>query len=252
MSSSDDAVRDHFFAEIYEATTAPFISPASTAKDVDQFLALASPPAQARVLDLGCGWGRHMTLLKARGYNVMGIERSQSLAAKAQAACPDTVIQADLRALPLSSASFDAVACFYSSVFLFDEEENHKALAEVARVLKPGGAFMLQTANPMHLRRLGGQEQAVKLPDGSEVFEFAEFDPQAGREKGYRRLTKASGEKIEGLFSVRYYAPGELEVLGRRVGLRLERVCGDNGLWPFTRDSRDLVALFRKPLTTAA
>lgn len=243
----DDATRDLFFAQLYEHTTAPFQSADATDQDVKTFLAMAQPTDGARILDLGCGWGRHLVKLRERGFGVIGLERSRSLAEKAASNVPGAIIRGDIRELPLKSESFDAVACFYSSIFLFDEHENLQALKEVARVMKPGGTFFLETSNPIYLRRLGQQTQRLALPDGSLVFEHADFDITSGRENGVRKLTKKSGETIEGRFSVRYYAPGELEVMARRVGLKVERTCGDHDLGPFARGSRDLFVLFRKP-----
>jgi SAM-dependent methyltransferase len=241
--STDD--HDRFFDDLYERTTAPFVSPLAASREVDSFVALAKPPAGALVLDLGCGSGRHLALLKQHDFKPIGLDRSRVLAREARATGLP-VVRADVRAMPLRAAHLDAVACFYSSIFFFDEAGNLEALREVARVLRPGGALVLQTANPVHLRRLGPEETTQELPDGSRVFERAAFDLASGRENGLRRLTLPDGTSTEGRFSIRHYAPGELDVLARRAGMRLERTCGGLDLQPFARTSRELVALLRR------
>ena len=242
----DDATRDHFYAEVYEHTTAPFLSPESPALEVKTFQQLATLSPRARVVDLGCGWGRHLAPLQKLWPAAIGVDRNPHFIAKALQTGASPVIRADVRALPFRTGSIDAVACFYSSIFFFNEAENLAALAEVARVLKAGGAFMLQTASPLYLRRAGPRVDTLQLRDGSEVYERVEFDPESGRENGFRRLRRATGESVEGHYSVRHYAPGELEVHGRRTGLKLDRLCGDLSLGAFTRQSQQMIVLMRR------
>jgi SAM-dependent methyltransferase len=245
MDAAADLERDSFYAELYEVSTAPFISAATTAAETRCFRQLTGLESSARVLDLGCGWGRHLAALRADGFQAIGLERSAKLATKAATSGP--VVRGDLRAVPFRDGAFDGVACFYASLFFFDEAENQQALGEVARVLRPGGAFFMQSANPMHLRRLGKTTDTHRLPDGSTVVEETEFDRETGRDTGHRRLTRPDGTVLEGRYAVRHYAPGELEVLARRAGLRLDRVCGDVALSAFARSSRELIVLMRKP-----
>jgi SAM-dependent methyltransferase len=244
MDAFDDHTRDEFYAELYEQTTAPFVSAQLTLSEVQCFRRLTGLESRARVLDLGCGWGRHLEALREDGFDAIGLERSASLATKAATRGP--VVRGDLRTLPFKDGSFDAAACFYSSIFFFDEKDNLAALAEVARVLRPGGAFVLQAANPLYLKRIGLGEQTHRLPDGRTVYERTEFDRESGRDVGFRRLTRPDGTTMEGRFSVRHYAPGELEVMGRRVGFRLDRVCGDLTLSAYARHSRELIVLMRR------
>jgi SAM-dependent methyltransferase len=244
MDPVDDRERDAFYAELYERTTAPFITPALTEAEVECFRRLAQPRAGAVVLDMGCGWGRHLQALRASGLEAIGLERSASLAARAAEHGP--VVRGDFRALPFRDESLDSAACFYSSLFFFDEAGNLTALREIARVLKAHGTFLLQSANPLYLRRLGLGADTHTLPDGSTVYERTDYDRETGRDVGFRRWMRPDGTSLEGRFSVRHYAPGELEVLGRRVGLRLERVCGDLSLSAFARHSRELIVLMRK------
>lgn len=244
MIAADDQERDAFYAELYEQTTAPFISKALTASEVQCFRKLTGLESQARVLDLGCGWGRHLEALREDGFDAIGLERSASLATKAATRGP--VVRGDLRELPFKDGTFDAAACFYSSIFFFSDADNQKALADVARVLKPGGFFVLQAANPLYLKRIGLGEQTHRLAEGGTIYERTEFDRETGRDNGFRRLTRPNGTTLEGRFSVRHYAPGELELMGRRVGLKLDRVCGDVALSAYARHSRELIVLMRR------
>lgn len=244
MDPVDDRERDAFYAELYERTTAPFITPALTEAEVECFRKLTQLRPGALVLDMGCGWGRHLQVLREEGVEAIGLERSATLAARAAEHGP--VVRGDFRTLPFRDGSFDSAVCFYSSLFFFEEVENLSALREVARILRVNGTFVLQSTNPLYLRRLGLGADTHTLPDGSTIFERTDYDRETGRDVGFRRWTRPDGTSLEGRFSVRHYAPGELEVMGRRVGLRLERVCGDLSLSAFARHSRELIVLMRK------
>jgi SAM-dependent methyltransferase len=110
--------------------------------------------AGRRVLDLGCGAGRYSVALQARGARVVGLDRSAPLLAAAAAAGVVLRVQADMRWLPFTAAAFDAVVSMFTSFGYFATAgEDQRVLAEVARVLRPGGDFVLDTFNTALVRR---------------------------------------------------------------------------------------------------
>lgn len=243
MKSTD--AHDAFFEDLYVSTTEPFLTPAMTAAEVEAFVRLSRATAGQRVLDLACGWGRHGPLLRDRGFDAHGLERAAPSAHRA-AGNELVVSRGDVRSLPYRAASFDAVCCFYSSLFFFGEEENLRSLREIARVLKPGGAFMLQAANPIHLMSLGPDEFEVRLPNGGWVSERTYFDEEARCEVGVRRLMLPSGEVQEGGYRIRHYLPEEFDVLAKKAGLALASVHGSLALEPWTEKARDLIVLLTR------
>lgn len=106
--------------------------------------------AGARALDVGCGGGatlgRLLGLVGEGGrvsgidYSPVSVAESRSLNAAAVAAGRVDVTQASVDCLPFADASFDAVTTVESFYFWPDPE---RGLAEVARVLRPGGTFLL-------------------------------------------------------------------------------------------------------------
>lgn len=97
-------------------------------------------PSEANVVDLGCGAGRDLKALSDLGLFAMGLDISAPLASIAQqhSGCPTVV--ADLRHLPLASAHFDG-AWASASLLHLARKDIGPALAEIFRVLKPGGIF---------------------------------------------------------------------------------------------------------------
>ncbi len=99
-------------------------------------------PAGSRVLELGCGAGVPMTAALADGRDVVGVDISARQIALARATVPNaTFIQADMTALDLPAASFDAVVAFYSLTHV-PRDEQAGLLAAIRTWLRPGGTLI--------------------------------------------------------------------------------------------------------------
>jgi len=100
-----------------------------------------------RILDVGCGAGFVANDLARRGFEVVGVDVSPdalAVAARHDSTRTARWIAADARALPFPDASFDA-ACAMD--FLEHVDPIEPFVAEIARVLSPGGAFFFHTFN---------------------------------------------------------------------------------------------------------
>lgn len=92
-------------------------------------------------LDIGCGEGRFVRMLRAMGFAVAGIDPTARLIAFAQAKDPDSDYRiCGAEALPFADAAFDLCVSYLS---LIDIEGLDQAIAETARVIKPGGGFLI-------------------------------------------------------------------------------------------------------------
>ena len=109
-------------------------------------LAEILPDSAGLTLDLGCGEGRAGRQLLAAGRRVLGIERSPTLA-RAAATGPRAlpVTQADAARLPLADSCIDLAV---ASMSLLDMDDFEGAIAEVGRVLHPGGVFCFAIVHP--------------------------------------------------------------------------------------------------------
>jgi SAM-dependent methyltransferase len=107
---------------------------------------LLPKPGPGLVIDVGCGEGRGGRELLALGHQVVGVERSPTLAAAAVAASPSfPVVIADAAALPFPDESARlAVAC----MSLLDIDDFEGAISEIGRVLRPGGALCMAVVHP--------------------------------------------------------------------------------------------------------
>jgi ubiquinone/menaquinone biosynthesis C-methylase UbiE len=118
--------------------------PTYPAELLDWLLDLARP---ARVVDLGCGTGIAMNLLAERGVSVIGVDPSADMLAQARG----LRVRGDAMRLPFRGGAFDLAYAAQS----FHWFETDVALAEIARVVRPGGwscAFWnLRTQSPFHV-----------------------------------------------------------------------------------------------------
>jgi SAM-dependent methyltransferase len=119
-------------------------------------LGLLPAPGELTV-DVGCGEGRVSRELKACGHHVVGIEGSPTLAAAARAADPEIEVHiADAAAMPLADGGADLAI---ASMSLLNMDDLDGVVAEVARVLRPGGRLCFSTVHPANsLKPMGGWE----------------------------------------------------------------------------------------------
>jgi ubiquinone/menaquinone biosynthesis C-methylase UbiE len=111
------------------------------------------------VLDLGCGAGRVALALAAAGHAATGVDRSEPMltAARVDAAARGLeadFVAADVVALPFDAASFDAAVFAQNGLGHLDAAGKRAALAEVRRVLRPGGRVLLSFRTPYAVNRL--------------------------------------------------------------------------------------------------
>lgn len=101
------------------------------------------PESDLPLLDAGCGTGRMIEYLSARGVsNMVGVDLSSEMADFARASNPDVAIEiADLRALPYPDASISAILCWYAIIHS-TQSEVVSIIREVKRVLSPGGTVL--------------------------------------------------------------------------------------------------------------
>jgi SAM-dependent methyltransferase len=99
-----------------------------------------------RLLDIGCGAGGVLVAARWRGADVAGLDAAEALVAIARDRLPDARIEVgEMEELPFDDASFDVVTGINSFQFAADHA---RALAEAARVCRPGGNVLMLVWGP--------------------------------------------------------------------------------------------------------
>lgn len=217
-------------------------------------------PHGARVLDAPCGWGRHTELLAAAGLRTIGADLSYELLEQVSRTDADAwlrsdplvddapfavYVAADIRHLPFADDSFDAVLNVFTSLGLFlNDDDDLAALREARRVLRPGGALLLESMHRDDVIAHYAERDRWSLPDGTEVRVRRRFDPVAGisRERLEWRRGETRGRKSHAL---RLRTATEIDALLRRAGFRRIEYFGDWDGRPFHHTAESLIAVAR-------
>jgi len=165
------------------------------------------------LLDVGCGTGHHMAILRNRGYDVAGVDGSPGMLEVARRNNPGADIRtSDVESLPHESSRFDYVMCIEVLRYL---PKVDACLSEIARVLKPGGTALV-TAAP--LLSVNGyyfvNRVATAIPLGGLVRLKQFFATSGGLTDAFRRAGFSEVE-VHGVYSgplnwVEHLAPGIL------------------------------------------
>jgi ubiquinone/menaquinone biosynthesis C-methylase UbiE len=242
-SPSTQETWDAFFSDFYLRVHAG-VEPRDEARG--QALAaagLTGCPPGGELLDVACGFGRHAVPLAREGFRVTGVDRSAPLLeeARRRAGGDDDnprLVGADYRELPFADASFDGALNLYTSLGYLGDEEDTDVLAEVARVLRPGGRLVIET---MHRDLLVGvfQERGWELVgQGRLLLEQRTFDPVGGIAQTTQTLIDKDGGRDSRTFETRVYTATELTRMLRAAGFAKTTCHGDLHGAPFGTGTR--------------
>jgi SAM-dependent methyltransferase len=208
---------------------------AHTAREADALVRDLRVPAGAELLDVPCGAGRLALPLAGRGFRLTGVDLSAESLAHARAADPARAVtweQRDMRALSWPGR-FDGAFCLGNSFGYMSDDENLEFLRAVARSLKQGARFVLET--PMIIENLLGHIHArAWWPAGDIRLLVANaYDARRSRlEIDYTFVVDGRSETRHG--SHRVYSFRELFELLERAGFRVETS------EPWTKDAHSI------------
>ncbi len=170
-----------------------------------------------RILDIGCGTGRHAIELSQRGYTVTGIDLSESQLKLARLKASRQNLEIDFKkqdARNLNfSEEFDLVIMLCEGAFplMETDEMNFQILQSAAKALKPTGKLILTTLNglfPLFHSVKDFHESETK--EGNAVYSNNSFDLMTFRDHNVTQFVDDSGNKKELACNERYYVPSEI------------------------------------------
>jgi ubiquinone/menaquinone biosynthesis C-methylase UbiE len=216
---------DSVFDETYLQTYAPFVDADRTRAEALGAASLAEVDPGAEILDCPTGFGRHALALADAGYLVTGLDRSPTLLAEAESRRGDAewprFVRGDYRELPFDDASFDAVFNLFSSLGYLGREGDTGVLREFRRVLRPGGALIVETAHRDGFARMTqrfARRTWERLPDGSLYLEERAPDWAAGTIDTYRLIVSPTNERVERPYVIHVYSAKEWVEMLREAG----------------------------------
>jgi ubiquinone/menaquinone biosynthesis C-methylase UbiE len=144
--------------------------------------ALLPPVTGLRILDAGCGTGNFSLTLAARGAEMVGVDRSAAMLARARRQSREgpgrlAWVRGDLAQLPFPAHSFDGVISIVALDFMNCREA---VIRELGRVLKPGGFLVLAVLNRYSLWTLKRKLEALVSRQGWRQVDFLRKSDLAG------------------------------------------------------------------------
>lgn len=195
---------------------------------------------QIKILDIGCGTGRHSIELAKRGYTVTGIDLSESMLAKAREKAKTQMVQvsfqqADARYLRFQK-EYDLVImlCEGSFSLMETDEMNFMILQNAANALKENGKLIFTTLNGLfplaHSIKdfMNMNEEQTRTSNNS-------FDLMTFRDTSTLEFVDDLGNKKMLHCNERYYVPSEITWLLRSLGFKQIMIYGCK-LGAFSRD----------------
>lgn len=202
-----------------------------------------------RLLDLGCGFGRHTKAIAQYGIRAVGVDFSPAMLTRAEELAGTGLraqyVRASMHRLPFVDA-FDAVVSIYTSFGYFeDPAENRLTVEEAARALKPGGRFLLDAASAVP--RFANPEFNRWFEAGSlTVCEEGNFDIATGRNRA--RIKWYREGRWHSFFHEEYlYAPSHLGELVEGAGMTVTGVFADFDASPIEPTSARIILVAEKP-----
>ncbi|WP_349880414.1 class I SAM-dependent methyltransferase [Micromonospora sp. HUAS YX12] len=201
------------------------------------------------VLELAVGTGRVALPLAARGLAVEGVEASPEMVAHLRAKpggadMPVTI--GDMADVPVAGP-YRLVFLVFNTLFnLVSEERQAACFRNVARVLAPGGAFVIETfvPDPADFDR-DEQVQVREVTEDSATIRVHRYDRAAQTFVRQTVTFDASGVHLKP-FAMRYAWPEQIDELAERAGLRLTERYADWDRSPFDADSRSHISVYRR------
>jgi 2-polyprenyl-3-methyl-5-hydroxy-6-metoxy-1,4-benzoquinol methylase len=197
-----------------------------------------------KILDIGCGTGRHSLELANRGYTVTGIDLSESQLERAREKAIATDLHVDFqkhdaRRLPFKG-EFDLAIMICEGAFplMETDEMNYEILRNTAAALKPGGKLIFTTLNGLFpLFHSIENFCASGSKEGNATYRKSSFDLMTFRDFNRTSVEDDSGNTKELECNERYYVPPEITWLLKSLGFGKIAIHGAK-LGAFSRDDR--------------
>ena len=167
-----------------------------------------------RLLDVGCGPGRHAHAFSAAGIEVVGVDISQRFVELAGVNGGGQFVRGDARRLPVAPGSFDVAISLCQGGFGLVGEHDADVITEMAGAVRPGGLVAVSAFSAYF---------AIRFLEETDA-----FDAASGVNHERTSVRDEQGAEAEFDLWTSCFTPRELRLVAERAGLSVE------GLWSVT------------------
>jgi 2-polyprenyl-3-methyl-5-hydroxy-6-metoxy-1,4-benzoquinol methylase len=186
-----------------------------------------------KILDVGCGTGRHSIELTKRGYIVTGIDLSESQLTRAREKAASNnlkinFLRLDARSLPFNNEfDFAIMLCEGGFPLMETDEMNFEILKNVTKSLKDHGKFIFTTLNGLFPLYHSVEEFCCgKADEGNATYRSNTFDLMTFRDHNITEFEDDLGNKKTLDCNERYYVPSEITWMLKSLGFRKIEIYG--------------------------
>lgn len=218
-----------------------------TKKEVDFIINNIQLEVGDKILDLGCGQGRHSIEFALKGFDVSAVDFSEFLIKQARAEAQKNEVKIKFKRMDMRQIRFknrfNLVICLFSSFGLFSKKDNSDLLFRIFYSLIPNGYFILDVDNLFRL---------LKCLEIDSCFNKIQIEHLDLIEKlNFNRRTKVL--KWEEIYQqqshcgyYQYYSKSELKELLRSAGFRIINVFGSFDGEAYSKNSERLIFICQK------
>lgn len=224
--------------------------------DHDLYLALADELGVGSVVDIGCGTGVFAVDASARGLRAVGVDPAGAMLDVARNRPGGSAVvwlEGGADRVPDGSAELAIMMGHVAQYFLSDRDW-HRVLAQVHRLLVPGGWLAFETRNPAvdWAGRWTRERTEVTHPHpaGGRFTSWVEVVEVVGAPASYTQTHEANtilpdGTHLRAVETLRFRSPAEVEASLADAGFEIGSRWGDWDRSPFSPDSAELIVVAR-------
>jgi len=185
-----------------------------------------------KIIDVGCGTGRHSIELSKRGYSITGIDLSETMLAKAREKAQKLNLKIDFQkqdARNLSFAGeFDVAIMLCEGAFSLMEtdEMNFEILKNATKALKDNGKLIFTTLNGLFPLYHSVEKFFTSASKEGATYKSNTFDLMTFRDHNITTVEDDMGNKKELKCDERYYVPSEITWLLKTLGYKKIEIFG--------------------------
>ena len=203
-----------------------------------------------KVLDVGCGAGRHVVAWEKLGYNACGFDLSPESIKRAKSKTTKSEFRVlDMRDLKNQTewkGEFDLISNLFTSFGYFSKDEEHKSVLDgFTHALKPGGLLILDYLNVPYSKARLVPSEVVNIKGYTFMIERQLTD---GFFQKYISIKSPEGKDLQFIEQVKAWSSDDLKALLLDVNLQPEKIYGNYDLGHFSEDSPRCIIVARKTI----